>query len=134
MNQKIKDSKEKAIEAIREYRKLLLEEFLLVAKQLQKEINNLYETGINEKLFICLEGAQVEQDICYTVIGKREILELLDILGRMDAENAITLLKRFEKENEWNVFYDYPEFEKMEKILDTDQNAQYAEDFISMQW
>lgn len=134
MNKSIIKNKQKAITAIREYRKSLFEEFLLKAKELKKEMYKLWETGVNEELFICLDDTETEHDFCYIKLSKRMVLDLTNILNKMDNEsgNEMQLFKNFTDTHECSDFYYYQEFEEMEKILYADMSAKEAEDFINM--
>lgn len=126
--------REKAREATKEYRESLLDVFLLHKQRVEEQINELCEVGTHENLCICLEDANVNTDLYLDVFSKKEVLDLLSILNKMDKKNAMQLLKDFyqqQKKNYYRFFY-FPEFARMDEILRLDQNAENAENFLDM--
>ncbi len=128
MNEVTIKNKEKATMAIREYRKSLLKEFLLVAESLKKKISNLYQNGIDEDEFICLENAATEQYMGYTILNSERVYEFLNILNKMNEENAIELFT--DCIDTYDDLYCYEEWYEMEELKIAVINADGAEDYI----
>lgn len=121
----------KAIEAIRLYRNELLKEFLLIVPELQKKLEKLLEKGTASKEYVCLRDAETEPDICYTVVSRNAVKELLKLIKSINKANAMKIFDAYTKIDEWPAFCDFKEFRLMEEIHDAYKNAELAENMIN---
>lgn len=129
MDTTLKLYQKKAIEALQQYRNEILKEFLLASKKMCNEIDALCSTGVDKKRYICLEGVEVEQDICYTVLSRVEILAISAALKNNDNE-VIERFREITEKFDTKDLYEYDEFCKMEDLASKDKDAQLAQNMI----
>lgn len=116
----LKTYKDNAIKATREYQNELLKEFLLKSASLSEKLSALIQNGVDDEHYVCLEDAEVEDDSCYTILIRKDAIELKAVLDGMDANNAIEKFKDLEQQQSCAWFADmmlsYPDFEEMEEL------------------
>lgn len=122
--------KEKAIEAIQEYRNELLKEFWQVAKRMREELAILCSTGIDKKRYVCFENVEIEQDICYTVLNRESLMKFKATLDDMTGDDAIEQFHNITEEYEDLKLYEYGEFTEMEDLELADMDAKNAQTIL----
>lgn len=131
MNETTQQCKENAIKATMEYRNELLKEVLLLKEKLCKRIDLLCETGIDRDQYICLEDAEVEQDIRYTVLTREMVINLKTGLKTINETNATQIFKDITKKMDNVDLYNYQEFEEMSELCFADMMAEHAVNSLS---
>lgn len=123
--------KRELIRSLRRYRKGILNVLLRVASQLKGEIEDLCETGVCEKHLICLDDfIKTEDKNCYLVIKRNLANYLLSILNQINEHNAIKELHDFIECDDWPDLLMYPDFNRLITLLNTYEDASYAEKLI----
>jgi len=75
MKAEIINNQNRALEALREYKKSILEEFLSLAESLSKEMEVLCDTGIDTDLHLCFENVEVEGISVDSEVGNQPVNE-----------------------------------------------------------
>lgn len=94
MNETIKNNKAETLNVISNYRESILEEFLLIAEHLNKDLTLLIETGIDKERFICLQGVEVGNPFYYTFLNKMMVEEFQQSLLKI-TKNKKSAIQRF---------------------------------------
>lgn len=118
--EKITQCREKAKEALVQYRNALLEEFLLLSQKVYEKLDILCEKEIDEEYQIGLEGTKVRPERTggfYAILEREAIEEFkrnLNNLQEMEGNEIFRLFEFIERQEEW---CKYQEFHDMSKLL-----------------
>ena len=126
-------SKEKAINAIREYKEDLLKEFLNKAKTVSKDLENLNKLGYDEKRNVRIEGKTNVNGKCFNEVNQSMLCDIIAVLRDMKDKNGAEAIKMFEKAYTVDVeanLYKYNELEEMSDLAFTYTNTQYMENLL----
>ena len=139
MKAEIINNQNRALEALREYKKSILEEFLSLAESLSKEMEVLCDTGIDTDLHLCFENVEVDEneteEILYTVVNREEVIRFKKILESMNEENAMNLFEENVSQDTIVNIWGYEEFVTMQELATANKDIQVAIVFIEqVEW
>ena len=132
MNAKIINNQKRTLEALIKYQKSIFKEFLPLAKSLSKQMDILCEKGIDTKLHLRFEDVEVDEtkEILYTVVDRKGIVRLKEILESMNEENAMKLYEENFLPNTIVNIWAYEEVIKMQELIAAKNDVQRAIVFV----